>query len=157
MSDIIKFARPTRTTSPKQDKYMSHINFTLPTHTTSEIVFDYARRTLMQGDVTLVPVLEFPKDVKPITGEISGPNLVVAHSETGHHHVVPKDAVEVFADAKRIDRVWMDIQKPVELTHLREQHTHAPQKLNPGKWLAQRQVVQTNVGTGRERQRLTDD
>lgn len=123
----------------------------------NEIIFDYSRRTILQGDVTLVPVLEFPEDVERVTGEISGSNLVIAHSETGHHHVVPVETVEVFAEDDRKDRLWLDISQPVEISHLREEHRHAPQTLQAGKWMAQRQVMLANAGTVRNKRRLHVD
>ena len=48
-----------------------------------------------QGDLLIIRVIELPKSVKPIKAENG--KFIVAHSETGHHHVVAeRPGVEFF-------------------------------------------------------------
>ena len=103
-----------------------------------DIKYDFGRRAILQGDLSLIPVTEFPDFM--VTKDVFDPEIILAHSETGHHHVVAADRVTLFDDPDP-SRMWLDVTAPVELQHLREEHNHAAQTLAPGKWLAQRQVV----------------
>lgn len=51
-----------------------------------------------QGDVYICRISELPPGVKPV--EPSGARTIVAHSESGHNHVIVNaPGLEVFADA----------------------------------------------------------
>jgi hypothetical protein len=50
-----------------------------------------------QGDVAFLRVRAVPKDAVEV--ERAGGALVVTHSETGHHHVVVDQGVQMFAGA----------------------------------------------------------
>ena len=109
---------------------------------------DPTRKPLAQGDMYLIPISAIPDAAreKPVAAE-SG-KLILTHSETGHHHVVmERPDVRQFAGMD-VFRGFLEVggDEAVELVHLREHHTHAPQVVSPGAWLIQRQAAYTPKG-----------
>jgi len=49
--------------------------------------------TQQQGEVYIRRVTDLPADLKPVSKE--GGNLIVSHSETGHHHVLDPRHVDL--------------------------------------------------------------
>ena len=86
---------------------------------------------------------------------------ILTHSETGHHHIVMErpevrqfSAMGVFKDMlEQRDRGFLEVsgEEPADLIHLRDHHTHAPQFIEPGAWLIQRQAAYTPQGWERAR------
>ena len=111
---------------------------------------DYSRKSHCQGDVYLIPIKAIPVDAKAMDAENG--KYIITHSETGHHHVImERPDVQQFA-AMDMFRGFLNIgDKPAELVHLREHHTHAPQFIAPGAWLIQRQAAYTPQGWERAR------
>lgn len=112
--------------------------------------FDMTRKAIPQGDVFLIPIKAVPADAKPIAAE--GGKFIVAHSETGHHHIVMgRPDIQMFSGMDMF-RDFLNVgDAPAELVHLRETHTHAPQVIAPGAWLVQRQAAYTPQGWERAR------
>ena len=50
-----------------------------------------------QGDILIIPCASIPKTVKPAVAENG--HYIIAHSETGHHHVIEKTRAEVYEAA----------------------------------------------------------
>ena len=80
-----------------------------------------------QGDLFIKRIDELPKSAKPAKPENG--QYIVAHSETGHHHVI--DAVpgcEVYDDANDPMTMYLKVIDATEITlkHLRSFDTHAP-------------------------------
>lgn len=83
-----------------------------------------------QGDILVTKIDELPTGLSPMKQE--GGKYVVAHSETGHHHVVePTDAV-VYEAANDPFVLFVVPSKDTDITHLRSFHTHAPLTLKGG-------------------------
>jgi len=113
--------------------------------------FDTTRKAHVQGDCYLVPIKAVPADAKPMQSENG--QFIITHSETGHHHVVmERPDVRQFSGMD-IFRGFLEISgdEPAELVHLRDHHTHAPQSIEPGAWLIQRQAAYTPQGWERAR------
>ena len=88
-----------------------------------------------QGDVLFLKVSSIPKD--SVEEKRNGP-IVVAHSETGHHHVVKDPAARLFnTDNPLIS--YLRLEGPVQVDHLRDFHTHGSISLNGGCWEIRRQ------------------
>ena len=111
-------------------------------------------RTCAQGDVMFEKVRSIPKSatvVPPTNGQV-----IVTHSETGHHHVMPAQNVSMF----RLDAMvaYLDVKKPSELKHLREHDTHESIQFKPGKYRVRRQREHV-VGTDpvERRTRVVED
>jgi len=91
-----------------------------------------------QGEIKLY---RLPDDAD-CTGEALAPeggSLVIGHSETGHHHVIDREAATavVLKDAPAGMRILrLIVEKPTELRHMRPYSTHAPIALSPGKYEA---------------------
>lgn len=115
-----------------------------------EYEFDTTRKAHCQGDVYLVPIKVVPSAAKPVNAERG--QFIVTHSETGHHHVVlERPDVRQFSGMD-IFTGFLEIEgEPAELIHLRDHHTHAPQIIEPGAWLIQRQAAYTPQGWERAR------
>lgn len=108
--------------------------------------FDMARKAIPQGDVYLIPIKAVPAEAKPVEAENGA--YIITHSETGHHHVIEKrHDIRQFSGMDMF-RGFLEIagDKPAELVHLRDHHTHAPQVVAPGAWLIQRQAAYTPQG-----------
>ena len=106
-------------------------------------IFDRSKGPLPQGDITLIAVESSPTgDV--ITAERG--SIVVAHSETGHHHVV--DARN--ARLERGESPWICYltvtAEYADLVHLREVNPHETVRLPTGKYKICRQREWTPEG-----------
>ncbi len=104
------------------------------------------RKPVAQGDVIFVPVDEFPSGIKPVAAEDG--NFIVAHSETGHHHVIAERPEVKMFSGMTIFRDFLDVEaeEPVNVEHLRETHTHETLSLAKGKWMIVRQRAHTVEG-----------
>ena len=107
-----------------------------------------------QGDVLFVKVDAIPAGVKEQAPNQSG-EVVIAHSETGHDHVMVLDgeeflsrtppAVQMFnGDNPLIS--WIKVNRPTALDHKREHHTHESIMFQPGMYEIRRQQEQTPEG-----------
>lgn len=90
-----------------------------------------------QGDVMFVRVSAIPADAKTVPA--TDGRHVVAHSETGHHHVTRADGTvfyegpaDPFTCYLRVDGAFADIE------HLRPFDTHETVRLERGTWMARR-------------------
>lgn len=94
-----------------------------------------------QGDVAFLKVDALPEGAAP--EKTKGP-VVVAHSETGHHHVVEGRLVKLF----RVDAMtcYLRLDAPAEVVHQRPFDTHETLKLGKGVWQVRRQREWTPEG-----------
>lgn len=82
-----------------------------------------------QGDFFIRRIKKLPDDVIPVEPENG--KYVVAHSETGHHHVITTQRVKAFRPKKPdIYTLFLQIDEPLagdampEIEHLRSFDTH---------------------------------
>lgn len=102
-----------------------------------------------QGELLFVRVDSMPDNVVPASVEHG--QYVVGHSETGHHHVLEADGVEMFHVAANDDSIdpfvsYLKVSKPVELRHLRSFDTHEALGFVPGIYRINRQREYTSEG-----------
>lgn len=98
---------------------------------------------IAQGDVFLFPVLEgdIPSNLQTHTPENG--QIIVTHSESGHHHVI--DVLEREAPATMYDtedplESWLEVNRPTALRHTKEgPDKHAGVSIPTGKYLIRRQ------------------
>lgn len=101
------------------------------------------KQTCAQGDVYFRRVPAVPANATAVTA-VAG-ELVVAHSETGHHHVMVLDrkrgkpAVEMFSSQDNPLISWLRVNRPTTLVHRRPFDTHAPILFAPGIYEIRRQ------------------
>jgi hypothetical protein len=94
-----------------------------------------------QGDFIIMRINDIPANVERIEPENGV--YVVAHSETGHNHVMEMDRVEAFkpAGVKEVDlyQMFLNVEAPTEINHLRSFDTHETLLVPPGKYEIRRQ------------------
>ena len=89
-----------------------------------------------QGEIRAYRIDEIPAGARPLARDHG--QFVIGHSETGHHHVLEAERVEVFeADTapEGMRVLYALLETPGELRHLREFDTHAPQAFAPGAYM----------------------
>ena len=90
-----------------------------------------------QGDLNI-----FRVDEIPVLSETD--DRVLAHSETGHNHVLEGNAVRVFSEDDF--QSYIDVQETAKVVHLRSFDTHETIELPPGKYKVTRQREYTPEG-----------
>lgn len=91
-----------------------------------------------QGDVLFRRIQKLPEGVveQPWSGRI-----IVAHSETGHHHAIEDPEVRLFERLERDPMIcFLSIDGEfADVVHHRPTDTHAPLRLPRGFWEVRRQ------------------
>ena len=88
-----------------------------------------------QGDLNIYACDEIPEgltELKPENGV-----HILAHSETGHHHVIDGNTVRVFRQDEFVS--YMEVAKPTPLRHLRTVDRHETIEIPPQKYKLVRQ------------------
>lgn len=92
-----------------------------------------------QGDVLFIRVDSIPANA---AAETHNGRIVVAHSETGHHHAIEARDVDVIVRRVERDPFTCFLQVAcdhVDVVHHRPFDTHAPMRLGKGMWMVRRQ------------------
>ena len=97
-----------------------------------------------QGDLLITRIDEIPSGTIP--AKIEDGQYVLAHSETGHHHVIEADACECMEAANDPFVSYLRVTKSASLRHLRSFDTHAPIHVQPGLYRINRQREYTPEG-----------
>ena len=93
-----------------------------------------------QGDLNIFAVTSIPEGLE----EKKAKQHILAHSETGHHHVIDGNTVRVFEQDEFVS--YLDVKKKADVVHLRSFDTHAPVSLDPGQYKITRQREYTPEG-----------
>ena len=101
-------------------------------------------RPSFQGDLCIRRIATFPTNLRAQSGE--GGVYILAHSETGHHHVVKERGAQLLIDETNAFIAYLNVTEPTELEHLRSYDTHEPYLLEPGKYEIRRQREYTPEG-----------
>lgn len=103
-------------------------------------------RPSFQGDLMIrrIQTTDLPANLKPGQGENG--KYILAHSETGHHHVVLERAAQLLIDETNAFIAYLQVAEPTEIIHLRDYDTHAPLTLAPGTYEVRRQREYTPEG-----------
>lgn len=101
-----------------------------------------------QGDMLMRRIDKLPDGVKLDNG--TDGDFVLAHSETGHSHVVRKqDGVQFFANDNNPMIAYLVVNNPKEecfVEHKRKFDTHKPFQFNNGIYEIRRQIESTPEG-----------
>lgn len=85
-----------------------------------------------QGDILIIPIDIIPVNVKP--GNLEGDTYIIAHSETGHHHVIDRARAEVYEAADDAFIAFIrTMGDGAEIKHMRAFDTHETIALEPNK------------------------
>lgn len=111
-------------------------------------------RMFAQGDVLFIRVSNLPPGLPEAPRGPDG--IVVAHSETGHHHVVRDPTAKLFLSSERADDPifgFLEVSSgDTKVEHLRTYHTHETRVLAPGVW----QVRHQRQDDGKSVRRVVD-
>ena len=121
----------------------------MPTSTkTQETKMKTLNNFAAQGDFIIRRIKDIPANVEAIPAE--GDHFIVAHSETGHNHVMERTHVASFKpkDVKDVDlyTLFFSVAQDTEITHLREFDTHESIMVPPGNYEVRRQREYTPEG-----------
>lgn len=87
-------------------------------------------RPVAQGDIMIIPVKAIPATAKVALAENG--HYILAHSETGHHHVIEKTRAEVFEAADDSFVAYIrTLGDGAEIKHNRSFDTHETICLEP--------------------------
>lgn len=83
-----------------------------------------------QGDILIIPIKSIPKSAKAATAENGC--FIIAHSETGHHHVIDRAKAEVYEAADDAFVAYIrTLGDGAQIEHQRPFDTHETIALSP--------------------------
>lgn len=95
-----------------------------------------------QGDFIILRVIHLPENLEQFN-DVKNGKFVIAHSETGHDHVMVMDRVKAYKPAKTNDRetfdLYLTVEEPTPIVHERSFDTHEPILVPPGNYVVKRQ------------------
>ncbi len=97
-------------------------------------VFDFIEPYSAQGDLNIFVCDDIPTGLKAAE-KVEG-SYILAHSETGHNHVI-SGAVVMYDENEFIS--FLEVKESSNVVHLRNFDTHKTIKLPPGKYRITRQ------------------
>ncbi len=98
-----------------------------------------------QGDIHITRVKTLPKGVEEVPP--SGDQVIVTHSETGHHHVMERKTTTMYRLPEEIYECFLVVDEPgATLEHLRPHDTHEAIRFEPGTYRVRRQREYTPEG-----------
>ena len=101
-------------------------------------------RPTFQGDLMIRRIDQMPLGLNPT--EVVDDSHVLAHSETGHHHVIDSRAAQMFIDQTNEFIAYLDVAEETEIRHLRDFDTHETITVPPGQYEVRRQREYTPEG-----------
>lgn len=90
-----------------------------------------------QGDVYIMRIATLPDGLIAVTPEDK--HVVIAHSETGHNHVMDAEKVEMYRLPDEIYECFIVVKEATPLEHLRSFDTHESLLHEPGIYRVRRQ------------------
>ena len=97
-----------------------------------------------QGDIYIRKIHKLPKGAVEVAAEKG--RHIVTHSETGHHHVMTAERVQMYRLPDSIMDCFLVLAAPAVLEHLRPHDTHAPIRFDKGTYHVRRQREHTPEG-----------
>lgn len=95
------------------------------------------KQTAAQGDIYIERVRSIP--TRAVAAKPAGKHVVVAHSETGHHHVMSAERTTLFAMPNDAMVSYLHVQEKDVLRHLRSNDTHEGLEFPKGRFRVTRQ------------------
>lgn len=95
-----------------------------------------------QGDLMMMRIDALPPTARPANEAAIDGHLILAHSETGHHHVVKERAAQLLIDETNAFILYLQVLEPCEIEHLRAHDTHEAYHLDPGIYELRRDQVE---------------
>lgn len=101
------------------------------------------KKQAAQGDLLITKIDDIPANA--IKSESTG-DYIVAHSETGHNHVMSNKSVDFFTAANDPFVLFLDVKSETPIRHLRSFDTHKTINVPPGMYRINRQREYTPEG-----------
>lgn len=95
------------------------------------------KKMAAQGDVMFIRVDSIPASA--VKTDATDGQFIVAHSETGHNHVIDSRNAQMLIDKTNDFVAYIKISKETEVKHQRTFDTHESLLLTPGKYEVRRQ------------------
>lgn len=102
-----------------------------------EIVMQTFKNQAAQGDCLITRVATIPEGF--VIDSQKDSNYVVAHSETGHNHVMESKDIDFYTSANDPLMIYLVVNKATPVRHLRSFDTHEPLSVPPGIFRINRQ------------------
>ncbi len=90
-----------------------------------------------QGDLLITKIDEIPDDA--VIDNANQQDYIVAHSETGHNHVMSTDHCDFYKAANDDFVLYLVVKNETPIRHLRSFDTHKTINVPPGKYRINRQ------------------
>mgnify|MGYP003349972972 FL=1 len=94
-----------------------------------------------QGDFVIVRINQLPDNIESVSPRDGF--IVIAHSETGHDHLMLADRVEAYkpANVKDADlyEMFLKVEEPANIEHMRSHDTHETLQVPAGNYMIRRQ------------------
>lgn len=103
------------------------------------------KKQAAQGDCLITRIEKLPEGLQPAKTDRKGYH-VLAHSETGHDHVVKERSAQLLIDSTNQFIAYLAVTEPCVVEHMRDFDTHAPIGLEPGNYEIRRQREYTPEG-----------
>ena len=103
-------------------------------------------RPSFQGDLMIQRIEALPEGLTELHPQAG--SYVVAHSETGHHHVIEaRPTTKLYGLPEEIYECFLVVSdQPVTLDHMRSHDTHETLEIPPGSYRIRRQREYTPEG-----------
>lgn len=101
-----------------------------------------------QGDMLITRIEQLPEGLEKAKSGREGFH-VLAHSETGHDHVVKERSAQLLINKTNAFIAYLNVLEPCEIEHLRTYDTHKPIMLDKGIYEIRRQREYTPQGLRR--------
>jgi len=106
--------------------------------------FNHNHTQARQGDVLFTRVEELPEGLKEISAENGV--FVVAHSETGHNHIIKESEAKLYANDNDPFVAYLVVDNTAKLEHMRSFDTHETISFDKGIYRINRQREYTPEG-----------
>ncbi len=90
-----------------------------------------------QGDFLITRIGNLPVAAEPVTPEDGV--TIIAHSETGHHHVIDAKAATLYRLPEALYEAFLVVEDTTVIEHRRSTDTHEPLRVEPGLYRINRQ------------------
>lgn len=97
-----------------------------------------------QGDLLIMRIEKLPEGVVEVPA--NGGHYILAHSETGHHHVIERSKTALYRLPEEIYEAFLVVSQDAVIEHRRSFDTHHPLKVEPGIYKIKRQREYTPQG-----------
>lgn len=90
-----------------------------------------------QGDFLITRIGELPVSAEPVQADQGV--TVIAHSETGHHHVIDAEAATLYRLPEALYETFLVVDRTAAIQHRRAWDTHEALEVRPGIYRINRQ------------------